>query len=70
MAFGSELIALGKLMITEKCAVAELDVELSAIGGYDAVSGMPCGCLYGPIRPWLRPEGAADVTSLVPVIEE
>lgn len=57
-------------MITEKCTVAELDVELSAIGGYDAVSGMPCGSLYGPIRPWLRPESAADVASLVPVIEE
>jgi hypothetical protein len=56
--------------MTEKSTIAELDVELSAIGGYDAASGMPCGCLYGPIRPWLRPESAADVASLVPVIGE
>jgi hypothetical protein len=52
-------------MITEKCMIAELDVELSMIGGYDSVSGMPCGSLYGPIRPMIRPESAGDVTSLV-----
>lgn len=46
-------------------AIADLDIELSAIGGYDSISGMPCGCLYGPIRPFLRPESAADVSSLV-----
>jgi len=45
--------------------IAELDVELSAIGGYDSISGMPCGCLHGPIRPWIRPENASDVPSLV-----
>jgi hypothetical protein len=50
--------------------IADLDVELSAIGGYDSVSGMPCGCLHGPIRPLLRPESASDVTSLVPVLGE
>ncbi|MBV8800908.1 MAG: hypothetical protein JOY77_12665 [Alphaproteobacteria bacterium] len=45
--------------------IADLDIELSAIGGYDSVSGMPCGCLHGPIRPMLRPEGAGEVSSLV-----
>jgi hypothetical protein len=45
--------------------IADLDVELSAIGGYDSMSGMPCGCLHGPIRPWIRPESASDVPSLV-----
>jgi hypothetical protein len=50
--------------------IADLDVELSAIGGYDSVSGMPCGCLHGPIRPMLRPESTGDVTSLVPVLGE
>jgi hypothetical protein len=45
--------------------IADLDVELSAIGGYDSISGMPCGCLHGPIRPWIRPESAGDVPSLV-----
>ena len=49
--------------------IADLDVELSAIGGYDSISGMPCGCLHGPIRPWIRPESAGDVPSLVTVTE-
>lgn len=57
-------------MKTEKCAIADLDVEMSVIGGYDAVSGMPCGSLYGPIRPFIRPESAGDVTSLVPALGE
>jgi hypothetical protein len=58
-------------MIAQKnMTIADLDVELSAIGGYDSVSGMPCGCLHGPIRPLLRPESASDVTSLVPVVGE
>lgn len=56
-------------MNTEKSiTIADLDVELSAIGGYDSVSGMPCGCLHGPIRPFIRPESAGDVASLVPGI--
>ena len=50
--------------------IADLDVELSAIGGYDSISGMPCGCLHGPIRPYIRPEGAGDVPSLVSVDRE
>jgi hypothetical protein len=45
--------------------IADLDVELSAIGGYDSVSGMPTGSLVGPIRPFIRPESASDVPSLV-----
>jgi hypothetical protein len=45
--------------------VADLDVELSSVGGYDSVSGMPCGSLFGPIHPFIRPEGTADVASLV-----
>ena len=45
--------------------IADLDVELSAIGGYDSISGMPVGCLHGPIRPFIRPESAGDVPSLV-----
>jgi hypothetical protein len=49
--------------------IADLDVELSAIGSYDSISGMPVGCLHGPIRPWVRPEGAGDVPSLVPTEE-
>ena len=54
-------------MITEKAiAIADLDVELSAIGGYDSVSGMPCGCVHGPIRPWVRPESADRVPNLMP----
>jgi hypothetical protein len=57
-------------MIAENMMIADLDVELSAIGGYDSVSGMPCGCLHGPIRPFIRPESAGDVTSLVPVLGE
>jgi hypothetical protein len=58
-------------MIAQKnMTIADLDVELSAIGGYDSVSGMPCGCLHGPIRPMLRPESTGDVTSLVPVLGE
>ncbi len=47
--------------------IADLDVELSAIGGYDSASGMPCGCLFGPIRPFVRPESAGEVSSLVSV---
>jgi len=46
--------------------IADLDVELSAIGGYDSVSGIPSGCLWGPIRPFIRPENAGDVSSVVP----
>jgi|GEM_PF-6812113 hypothetical protein len=46
--------------------IADLDVELSAIGGYDSISGMPCGCLHGPIRPYLRPLNAGDVPNLAP----
>ena len=58
-------------MTAEKImTIADLEVELSVIGGYDSVSGMPCGCLHGPIRPWVRPESAGDVTSLVAVLEE
>ncbi|MBV9570035.1 MAG: hypothetical protein JO056_02210 [Alphaproteobacteria bacterium] len=57
-------------MKTEKSVIADLDVELSAIGGYDPISGMPCGSLYGPIRPFIRPESAGDVTSLVPTLDE
>ena len=58
-------------MTAEKImTIADLEVELSAIGGYDSVSGMPCGCLHGPNRPWVRPESAGDVTSLVAVLEE
>jgi hypothetical protein len=45
--------------------IADLDVELSAIGGYDSASGVPCGCLHGPIRPFIRPESAGEVASLV-----
>ena len=56
------------IMNTEKSVtIADLDVELSAIGGYDSVSGMPCGSLVGPIRPFIRPESAGDVPNLVPV---
>ncbi len=54
-------------MRTENIKIADLDVELSAIGGYDSVSGMPCGCLHGPIRPFLRPESAGEVPALVSV---
>jgi hypothetical protein len=57
------------LDMTDRMAIADLDVELSAIGGYDSVSGMPCGCLHGPIRPFIRPESAGDVPSLVSVEE-
>lgn len=45
--------------------IADLDVELSAIGCYDSVSGMPVGALHGVIRPWIRPEGVGEVSSLV-----
>jgi hypothetical protein len=45
--------------------IADLDVELSAIGRYDSVSGMPCGCLAGPWHPFIRPEGTGEVASLV-----
>ncbi|HEX4157246.1 MAG TPA: hypothetical protein VHY79_02125 [Rhizomicrobium sp.] len=45
--------------------IADLDVELTAIGGYDSVSGMPCGCLAGSFHPFIRPEGTGDVASLV-----
>jgi hypothetical protein len=61
----------GTKMITEKAvAIADLDVELTAIGGYDSVSGMPCGCVHGPIRPWIRPESADDVLNLIPASAE
>lgn len=50
--------------------IADLDVELSAIGGYDFVSGIPSGCLWGPIRPFVRPESAGDVASSVPVTDK
>ena len=61
-----ESAARRKLMNTEvKMTIADLDVELSSIGGYDSVSGMPCGCLAGPMHPFIRPEGAGDVASLV-----
>lgn len=45
--------------------IADLDVELTAIGGYDSVSGMPCGCLAGSFHPFIRPEGTGNVGSLV-----
>jgi len=45
--------------------IADLDVELTAIGGHDSISGMPSGCLAGPIHPFIRPEGTGDVASLV-----
>jgi hypothetical protein len=55
-------------MNTEKSVtIADLDVELSATGGYDSVSGMPTGCLFGPIRPAIRPESSGDAPSLVAV---
>jgi hypothetical protein len=46
-------------------AIADLDVELSAVGRYDSVSGTPSGCLAGPMHPFIRPEGAGEVASLV-----
>ncbi|MGH6889881.1 MAG: hypothetical protein ACREHF_11925 [Rhizomicrobium sp.] len=49
--------------------IADLDVELTAIGGYDSVSGMPCGCLFGTMHPFIRPEGAGNVPNLVPATE-
>jgi hypothetical protein len=49
--------------------IADLDVELTAIGGYDSVSGMPCGSLAGPIHPYIRPQGAGEVESLVTAAE-
>lgn len=49
--------------------IADLDVELTAIGGYDSVSGMPCGCVFGIIHPAIRPAGADDVANLVPAAE-
>jgi len=52
-------------MNSENMTIADLDVELTAIGGYDSVSGMPCGCLAGPIHPVIRPEGTGEVSSLV-----
>ena len=54
-------------MTENRITIADLEVELSAIGGYDPISGMPCGSLYGPIRPFIRPESAGDVASLVAV---
>ena len=45
--------------------IADLDLELTAIGGYDSVSGVPCGCLFGIIHPFIRPEGTGNVASLV-----
>jgi len=61
------IISGARIMRTENIRIADLDVELSAIGGYDSVSGMPCGCLHGPIRPFLRPESAGEVPALVSV---
>ena len=49
--------------------IADLDVELTAIGGYDSVSGMPCGSLGGPIHPYIRPQGTGEVESLVTAAE-
>ena len=46
-------------------SLADLDVELTAIGGYDSVSGMPCACVHGTFHPFIRPEGTGDVASLV-----
>lgn len=51
--------------------IADLDVELTAIGGYDSVSGMPCGCLAGIIHPFIYYQPLAEkpkaVASLVAV---
>ncbi len=59
-----------KIMSNEpKMTIADLDVELSAIGRYDSVSGMPCGSLVGGMHPYIRPEGAGDVESLVAAAE-
>jgi hypothetical protein len=59
-----------KIMINEtNMAIADLDVELTAIGGYDSVSGMPCGCVMGVIHPFIRPEGTGVVESLVTAAE-
>jgi hypothetical protein len=58
------------MTINKAMTVADLDVELSAVGGYDSISGMPCGCLFGPIRPLLRPESAGDVPTLVATPKE
>ncbi|HEY1962522.1 MAG TPA: hypothetical protein VGG69_08895 [Rhizomicrobium sp.] len=55
--------------MTAEIVIADLDVELSAIGCYDSVSGMPVGCLHGIIRPWIRPEGVGEVASLVTIEE-
>jgi hypothetical protein len=52
-------------MNTESKMIADLDVELTAIGGFDSVSGMPCGCLGGPIHPFIRPQDAGEVERLV-----
>ena len=61
----------GMIMIAKRpVEIADLDVELSAIGGYDSASGVPCGCLHGPIRPFIRPESAGEVTSLVTISAE
>jgi hypothetical protein len=66
----SGIMSVGDVMETEaSLTIADLDVELSAIGGYDSISGMPCGCLHGPIRPYLRPSAAGDVPNLAPISE-
>ncbi|HEX3666898.1 MAG TPA: hypothetical protein VHU23_16865 [Rhizomicrobium sp.] len=52
-------------MNTESKMIADLDVEFTAIGGFDSVSGMPCGCLAGPIHPFIRPQDAGEVERLV-----
>lgn len=54
-----------KIMNTESKMIADLDVEFTAIGGFDSVSGMPCGCLAGPIHPFIRPQDAGEVERLV-----
>ncbi|HEX4081281.1 MAG TPA: hypothetical protein VHX61_20650 [Rhizomicrobium sp.] len=51
--------------MNSEMTIADLDMELTAIGGFDSMSGMPCGCLYGTFHPFIRPQGAGDVESLV-----
>jgi hypothetical protein len=63
-------MSVGNVMNTEaSLMIADLDVELSAIGGYDSISGMPCGCLHGPIRPYLRPMTVGDLPNLTPTAD-
>ncbi|HTU34286.1 MAG TPA: hypothetical protein VMF66_10830 [Candidatus Acidoferrum sp.] len=56
-------------MSERNITIADLEVELTAIGGYDSVSGMPCGCVIGVIHPFIRPEGTGDVENLVTATE-